>query len=75
PVPRAWIVIVAHSESLQTWYAHVDNAVRPPVVAAGDRVVAGQVIAFIGMTGRTTGAHLHWGVMHNREFVNPRLFV
>jgi len=75
PFPRAWIVIVAHSESLQTWYAHVDNAVRPPAVSAGDRVVGGQVIAFIGMTGRTTGAHLHWGVMHNREFVNPRLFV
>ncbi len=75
PYPKAWIVIIAHSESLQTWYAHVDNAVAPPVVSAGDRVVAGQVIAFIGMTGRTTGPHLHWAVVYNDDFVNPRLFV
>jgi murein DD-endopeptidase MepM/ murein hydrolase activator NlpD len=75
PYPKAWIVIIAHSETLQTWYAHVDNAARPPVVAAGDRVEAGQVIAYIGMTGRTTGPHLHWAVVASDAFVNPRLFV
>jgi murein DD-endopeptidase MepM/ murein hydrolase activator NlpD len=75
PWPKAWIVIIAHSETLQTWYAHVDNAARPPVVGAGDRVEAGQVIAYIGMTGRTTGPHLHWAVVASDAFVNPRLFV
>jgi murein DD-endopeptidase MepM/ murein hydrolase activator NlpD len=75
PYPKAWIVIIAHSESLQTWYAHIDNGVSPPAVAAGDRVVRGQVIAYIGMTGRSTGPHLHWGVVFNDDFVNPRLFV
>jgi murein DD-endopeptidase MepM/ murein hydrolase activator NlpD len=75
PWPKAWVVIIAHSETLQTWYAHVDNAARPPVVAAGDRVEAGQVIAYVGMTGRTTGPHLHWAVVANDAFVNPRLFV
>jgi murein DD-endopeptidase MepM/ murein hydrolase activator NlpD len=75
PYPKAWIVIVAHSESLQTWYAHVDNGARPPAVSAGDRVSAGQVIAYIGMTGRTTGPHLHWAVVASEAFVNPRLFV
>ncbi len=75
PYPKAWIVIIAHSESLQTWYAHVDNGPRPPAVSAGDSVVAGQVIAYVGMTGRTTGPHLHWAVMFNGGFVNPRLFV
>ncbi len=75
PYPKAWIVIIAHSESLQTWYAHVDNAFHPPVVSAGQRVSAGQVIAYVGMTGRTTGPHLHWAVMANGHFVNPRLFV
>ena len=75
PYPRAWIVIIAHSESLQTWYAHVDNATRPPAVSAGDRVSAGQVIAYIGMTGRTTGPHLHWAVVSSDSFVNPRFFV
>jgi murein DD-endopeptidase MepM/ murein hydrolase activator NlpD len=75
PYPKAWIVIVAHSESLQTWYAHVDNGAHAPVVSAGDQVKAGQVIAYEGMTGRTTGPHLHWAVMFNGAFVNPRLFV
>jgi len=75
PYPKAWIVIIAHSESLQTWYAHVDNGVKPPAVSAGDEVVGGQVIAYIGMTGRTTGPHLHWAVVFNDSFVNPRLFV
>jgi len=75
PYPKAWIVIIAHSESLQTWYAHVDNAARPPAVHSGQAVNAGQVIAYIGMTGRTTGPHLHWAVMHNGSFVNPRLYL
>lgn len=75
PYPKAWLVIVAHSASLQTWYAHVDNAEKPPVVSAGDTVVGGEVIAYIGMTGRTTGPHLHWAVVFREDFVNPRLFV
>ena len=75
PYPKAWIVIIAHSESLQTWYAHVDNAVHPPAVSAGQHVSAGQVIAYVGMTGRTTGPHLHWAVMFNGSFANPRLFL
>jgi murein DD-endopeptidase MepM/ murein hydrolase activator NlpD len=75
PWPKAWIVIIAHSEQLQTWYAHVDNATHPPVVSAGDKVTAGQVIAYVGMTGRTTGPHLHWAVVFNDSFVSPRLFV
>jgi murein DD-endopeptidase MepM/ murein hydrolase activator NlpD len=75
PYPKAWIVIIAHSESVQTWYAHVDNAVRPPAVRDGEAVEAGQIIAYVGMTGRTTGPHLHWAVMQNGSFVNPRLFL
>jgi murein DD-endopeptidase MepM/ murein hydrolase activator NlpD len=75
PYPKAWIVIIAHSDSLVTWYAHVDNSAHPPVVAAGDHVTAGQVIAYVGMTGRTTGPHLHWAIEYNNQFVNPRLFV
>jgi murein DD-endopeptidase MepM/ murein hydrolase activator NlpD len=75
PYPQAWIVIIAHSDTLQTWYAHVDNGAHAPVVSAGDHVVAGQVIAYEGMTGNTTGPHLHWAVMFNGSFANPRLFV
>jgi murein DD-endopeptidase MepM/ murein hydrolase activator NlpD len=75
PTPKAWIVIIAHSTNLVTWYGHVDNAVRPPAVQAGEYVREGQVIAYNGMTGRTTGPHLHWMVEFNGNFVNPRLFL
>ena len=75
PYPKAWIVIIAHSDSLLTWYAHVDNGAYGPTVAAGQTVKAGQVIAYVGMTGRTTGPHLHWAIEYNHDFVNPRLFV
>ena len=75
PYPKAWIVIIAHSEGLLTWYAHIDNGAHGPAVAAGDSVRAGQLIAYVGMTGRTTGPHLHWGIEYNSSFVNPRLFV
>jgi murein DD-endopeptidase MepM/ murein hydrolase activator NlpD len=75
PYPKAWIVIIAHSANLQTWYGHVDNSVRPPTVRAGQWVRAGQVIAYNGMTGRTTGPHLHWMTEFNGNFANPRLFL
>lgn len=71
----AWIVIIAHSENLLTWYAHVDAYRHRIAVRAGQQVSAGQVIAYVGMTGRTTGPHLHWMVELNGSFVNPRLFL
>jgi len=67
----AWIVIVAHSSNLTTWYAHMQP--RYPV-RAGQVVSKGQVIGYEGSTGHSTGAHLHWMVEYNGSFVNPRLF-
>lgn len=72
PPPKAWIVIIAHSENLQTWYAHMQP--KYPV-HVGDHVKKGQVIGFEGSTGRSTGPHLHWAVRLNGDFVNPRLFL
>jgi murein DD-endopeptidase MepM/ murein hydrolase activator NlpD len=68
----AWIVIVAHSGNLRTWYAHMQPK-RP--VSVGERVKKGQVIGYEGNTGNSTGAHLHWMVELNGNFVNPRLFL
>jgi len=75
PGERAWIVIIAHSQNLLTWYAHVDDGSHAPLVAKGDRVTQGQVIAYEGNTGISTGPHLLWMVELNGQFVNPRLFV
>ena len=70
----AWIVIIAHSSGLQTWYAHMRPA-YPGGIKAGSHVNAGQIIGYEGNTGHSTGAHLHWAVMFNGNFVNPRLFL
>ncbi len=70
----AWIVVVAHSGELTTWYAHLQPIV-PPGASAGDAVSKGQVIGYEGNTGHSTGAHLHWMVWLNGSVVNPRLFV
>ena len=67
-------MIVAHSEGLQTWYAHMKPA-YPGGIKAGSNVKAGQVIGYEGNTGHSTGAHLHWAVRYNGNFVNPRLFL
>ncbi len=70
----AWIVIIAHSQGLQTWYAHMSPQ-HPGGISNGSHVSAGQVIGYEGNTGHSTGAHLHWAVMLNGTFVNPRLFL
>ena len=68
-------MIIAHSSHLVTWYVHIDNQGHKPVVHAGQYVAKGQVIAYVGMTGMTTGPHLHWSVQLDGNWVNPRLFL
>jgi murein DD-endopeptidase MepM/ murein hydrolase activator NlpD len=67
----AWIVVIAHAGNLKTWYAHLQPK-RP--VSVGQSVKKGQIVGYEGNTGHATGAHLHWMVELNGNFVNPRLF-
>jgi murein DD-endopeptidase MepM/ murein hydrolase activator NlpD len=68
----AWIVIIAHSSNLTTWYAHMTPSCP---ARTGAYVRKGQTIGHEGSTGHSTGAHLHWMVQFNGSFVNPMLFV
>jgi murein DD-endopeptidase MepM/ murein hydrolase activator NlpD len=70
----AWIVVIAHSQSLQTWYAHLSPS-HPNGIRSGSQVREGDIIGYEGNTGHSTGAHLHWAVMFGGNFANPRLFL
>jgi murein DD-endopeptidase MepM/ murein hydrolase activator NlpD len=71
----AWIVIIAHSSNLTTWYAHMKANSFPGGISQGSVVNTGQVIGFEGNTGNSTGCHLHWMVEVDGTWKNPRLFV
>ena len=60
-------VSLEHGGSLQTRYGHMSRL----NVAAGQRVRKGEIIGYVGSTGRSTGPHLHYEVRVNGEAVNP----
>lgn len=67
----ATVVIIAHGSNFSTLYGHLDDRVHPPIVQVGQFVNAGQVIAYEGMTGWTTGPHLHFMTIVNGRAVDP----
>lgn len=64
-------VFLDHGQGLVTMYAHMDRI----DVKEGDLVKRGQQLGTMGMTGRVTGPHLHWGVSLNDARVDPHLLV
>lgn len=60
-------VAVEHGASMQTRYAHLSRL----AVAAGDNVKKGDLIGYVGSTGRSTGPHLHYEVRIDGLAVNP----
>lgn len=67
----AEIVVLAHDGGVVTMYAHLDNWSSPPPVRAGDEVAAGQRIGTVGLTGITTGEHLHWAAWRGGQLIDP----
>ncbi len=61
---------IQHTSKYSTAYAHLTGFARG--VAKGARVRQGEVIAYVGATGRATGPHLHYEVLVGGQQVNPR---
>jgi murein DD-endopeptidase MepM/ murein hydrolase activator NlpD len=60
---------IRHNATYDTAYAHMTRIA--PHIRPGTRVKQGEIIGYVGSTGRSTGAHLHYEVMVNNRQVNP----
>lgn len=65
------LVKVSHGNGVETWYAHTSKM----YVTVGQKVNAGDVIAAVGSTGNSTGAHLHLEIRINGQHVNPQKYL
>lgn len=64
-------VELGHGSGIVTFYGHNSKL----LVAKGDKVQKGQIISLSGNSGRSTGAHLHYGVIANGESVDPSQYM
>ena len=61
------VVKIKHTGGYESLYAH-QSRIR---VKKGQKVKKGQIIGYVGSTGRSTGPHLHFGLMKNGRWINP----
>lgn len=65
------MIEIDHGNGLTTRYGHLSKI----EVADGDTITRGQLIGYIGSTGRSTGPHLHFELRLNDKSINPRHFL
>jgi murein DD-endopeptidase MepM/ murein hydrolase activator NlpD len=63
------MIKVRHGYGFETVYGHMRGFAGNAVL--GQSIKKGDVIGYVGMTGRTTGPHLHFAMLQNKRFVNP----
>jgi len=61
------LIIVKHGFGLTTRYGHLSGF----AVKTGARVRRGDVLGYVGSTGRSTGSHLHYEILANGKLINP----
>ncbi|MDO7641441.1 MAG: peptidoglycan DD-metalloendopeptidase family protein [Reinekea forsetii] len=64
------VVVIQHGANIRTLYAHMSKFSKYTKV--GNRIKQGQVIGYVGATGRVTGAHLHYEFQVNGVHKNPQ---
>ncbi|MEM7018673.1 MAG: M23/M56 family metallopeptidase, partial [Pseudomonadota bacterium] len=65
------VIVLEHSNNLKTLYSHLSER----NVSKGEQVSAGQIIAAVGMTGKTTGPHVHFEVRESDKPVDPAQYL
>lgn len=65
------LVVISHGNNIETYYGHASKI----YVTKGQKVSAGDVIAAVGSTGRSTGNHLHFEIRKNGNQINPQIYL
>ena len=65
------MVVIDHGYGYKTRYAHLNGF----AVQKGQKVKRGQVVGYIGATGKATGVHLHYEVLKNDKQIDPINFL
>ena len=65
------MIVIDHGNGVETYYAHCNSL----VASAGENVSQGQVIAYVGSTGNSTGPHLHLEIRVNGVAYNPQNYL
>lgn len=64
-----WFVRIQHDRGFETVYAHMSAFAEG--LTPGKSVMRGDTIGYVGSTGSSTGAHLHYEILRNGAYVNP----
>lgn len=64
-------VVLDHGFGYETLYAHMSEL----TVEAGEKVDRGELVGYLGNTGRSSGPHLHYGIYRDNQPVNPRYYL
>jgi murein DD-endopeptidase MepM/ murein hydrolase activator NlpD len=65
------MVIISHGSGVSTYYGHLEKF----AVKSGAKVKRGDVIGYVGKTGRALGPHLHYEIRIDGRSVNPRSYI
>ena len=60
-------IVIRHVNGFKTFYLHLSKFAKTP-----GRVKQGQIIGYVGSTGRSTGPHLHYEIHKNNKQINPQ---
>ena len=66
-----YYVWINHGDGFKSIYMHMTRY----VVEEGQTVEAGELIGYVGSTGRSTGNHLHFGIKYNSTYVDPQKYI
>jgi len=65
------VIVIDHGHGMVTHYGHVKEIMKK----RGEKVKRGDTIALVGVSGRSTGPHVHYSVLLNGVPVNPRKYI